>query len=353
MSVPGGEPAGQLGLKRGFLPVLYSTRVVFLLSRAGEDGGPGATTAMPYRDSLRQPDNMTLPLPPATPVAFTTPRLKDRAAHGAARFVPEYSEVFASIFTWWNALDALMATTADIPWQTGYVREVQVRRMVALVQEAAQRSPSQPITYCEVGSNGGHSVVSMLLASPRVQAFAFDPLEYSYSGPMVKLLRASFGERFNLTKGYSAQTVPHFVKVMRAAERSCDVVLVDGDHGFVGTYRDLRMLQRASSSTTAVVVDDVVPQCGEMLGGIDEADATEYCARVRRDTKGRESGRIVRPGAALRRAQADGLLSVQERYGPFAMGTRYNPCFRTNKGPWCGGQHQFDWGFAVARYVLT
>ena len=79
---------------------------------------------------------MTLPLPPATPVAFTTPRLKDRAAHGAARFVPEYSEVFASIFTWWNALDALMATTADIPWQTGYVREVQVRRMVALVQEA-------------------------------------------------------------------------------------------------------------------------------------------------------------------------------------------------------------------------
>jgi len=53
-----------------------------------------------------------------------------------------------------------------------------------------QRSPSQPITYCEVGSNGGHSVVSMLLASPRVQAFAFDPLEYSYSGPMVKLLRA-------------------------------------------------------------------------------------------------------------------------------------------------------------------
>ena len=84
------------------------------------------------RDTLRQPDNMTLPLPPATPVAFTTPRLKDRAAHGAARFVPEYSEVFASIFTWWNALDALMATTADIPWQTGYVREVQVRRMVAL-----------------------------------------------------------------------------------------------------------------------------------------------------------------------------------------------------------------------------
>ena len=78
---------------------------------------------------------MTLPLPPATPVAFTTPRLMDRAAHGAARFVPEYSEVFASIFTWWNALDALMATTADIPWQTGYVREVQVRRMVALVQE--------------------------------------------------------------------------------------------------------------------------------------------------------------------------------------------------------------------------
>ena len=106
------------------IPAAKGSRVSSKKASAAVPAAVAAAVMPNIRDTLRQPDNMTLPLPPATPVAFTTPRLKDRAAHGAARFVPEYSEVFASIFTWWNALDALMATTADIPWQTGYVREV-------------------------------------------------------------------------------------------------------------------------------------------------------------------------------------------------------------------------------------
>ena len=70
-----------------------------------------------------------------------------------------------------------------------------------------------------------------------------------------------------ITKGYSATTLPRFILSMRAAGRRCDLVLIDGDHGFVGTSNDLKVLRKASGPHTAVVVDDVVPQCGEGLGG--------------------------------------------------------------------------------------
>ena len=49
--------------------------------------------------------------------------------------------------------------------------------------------------------NGGHSAVSMLLAHPNLTAHVFDPLEYDYSAPVVKLLTDTFQERFALTKG--------------------------------------------------------------------------------------------------------------------------------------------------------
>ena len=45
------------------------------------------------------------------------------------------------------------------------------------------------------------------------------------------------------------------------------------------------------------------------------------------------------------------MIEVAERYGPYAMGTRENPCFRTRQGPRCGRPHEFDWGFVVARYL--
>ena len=95
----------------------------------------------------------------------------------------------------WNILDATMASApsgqSGVFWQTGYVRELQIRRMV----ELAQRLPTErPVHYCEIGMNGGHSAVSMLLAHPNLTAHVFDPLEYDYSAPVVKLLTDSFQE---------------------------------------------------------------------------------------------------------------------------------------------------------------
>ena len=71
--------------------------------------------------------------------------------------------------------------------------------------ELAQALPTErPVHYCEVGMNGGHSVVSMLLAHPNLTAHVFDPLEYDYSAPVVTLLTNSFQERFVITKGAHA-----------------------------------------------------------------------------------------------------------------------------------------------------
>lgn len=61
--------------------------------------------------------------------------------------------------------------------------------------------------------------------------------------------------------------------------------------------------------------------------------------------------RLHRPGAAVRKVASNGLVEVAERYGPYAMGTRENPCFRTRSGPRCGRPHEYDWGFVVVRYL--
>ena len=51
------------------------------------------------------------------------------------------------------------------------MRELQIRRMV----ELAQALPTErSVHYCEVGMNGGHSVVSMLLAHPNLTAHVTD-----------------------------------------------------------------------------------------------------------------------------------------------------------------------------------
>ena len=70
-------------------------------------------------------------------------------------------------------------------------------------------------------------------------------------------------------------------------------------------------------------------------------------------SKKRGDLRLHRPGSAVRKVVSNGVIEVAERYGPYAMGTRENPCFRTRRGPRCGRPHEFDWGFVVARYLNT
>lgn len=76
--------------------------------------------------------------------------------------------VFDKIFTLWNELDEIMWNATNLAessggaarvgrkhaWQTGYVRELQVRRMVELA-----RAPTTS-TYCEVRCCAGHTFLT-------------------------------------------------------------------------------------------------------------------------------------------------------------------------------------------------
>ena len=100
-------------------------------------------------------------------------------------------------------------------WQTGYLREVQVRRMVRLVQAARAAHPDRVLQYCEVGMNGGHSASAMLLADARLRAHVFDTVSLKYSHPVAELLETQFGGRFELHAGYSQDTLPGWIEAFR------------------------------------------------------------------------------------------------------------------------------------------
>ena len=288
------------------------------------------------------------PMPNSTSIAALLghSRLQE-AAVGRARFVPtNQPEIIAAVLTWWNVLDATMVSSgAGHFWQTGYVREVQMRHMVEIGAAAGAGSLDGVPRYCEVGMNGGHSVVAMLLSNPRLSAHVFDPFEYPYSERVATLLTTSFGERLKISRGYSRLTLPPFVESMAANGSHCDVLLVDGDHSEAGVRFDIQQLEALATRDSRLLVDDVVPACSP--NAVDEGDAADYCREVR--AMGNDD-RIVGPGHAVRQLAAERRIRLLERYGPFSMGSPASPCFRTRKGRHCGGRHQFDWGFVVAAF---
>ena len=62
-------------------------------------------------------------------------------------------------------------------------------------------------TYCEIGMNGGHSVIAMLEANENITAHVFDLMMWNYSNPIAALISTRFGKRFILHRGDSRKTV--------------------------------------------------------------------------------------------------------------------------------------------------
>ena len=264
------------------------------------------TCAPWHRDGLFQ-------RPGSSPVKQLPDRLRDppprlvEAKLGAARFIPgSLNETLTATYTMWNVLDAMMVVAMPAyAWQTGYVRELQLRRMVELA-----RAPGVS-TYCEIGFNGGHSSAAMLLANPTLTVHAFDLMAWEYSNATAALLRTTFGRRFRIHRGDSRVTVPlwasrHF--------RACDLTFIDGDHSTVGAMIDMLNMNNATAEGAYFVSDDINSN----------------------------------PGIALETLRALGHVRVTESYGPYDAPHLYNPCmrspsFRVNI---CKG-----WGFAVSQYV--
>ena len=231
-----------------------------------------------------------------------------------ARFIPNTTEeIMHATFTFWNVLDRVMWQSSRSNYQTGYVREMQVRRMVQLVANPSVK------TYCEVGMNGGHSASAMLQANPSLTVHSFDMMFWNYSWPVAQWLSLAFGNRFVLHPGNSRHTVPAWAEQLSRSAATpsekapCDVILVDGDHSMQGASADLRNFRTLARSLAPVVVDDTA----------------------------------TAPGGALKDLERAGTLRIVENYGPYDPPSRFNRCLRTvNRGHMC-----LPWGFSIAQYV--
>ena len=98
---------------------------------------------------------------------------------------------------------------------------------------------------------------------------------------------------------------------------SCDVLLVDGDHGHRGALQDIRNMRALAKPGAVLLVDD-----------LDEG-----------------------PGPALRQAQAEGLVEMLEMrmFNASTVADEVNPCIRRVRAPmW---NCKTTWGWAVARYL--
>ena len=144
-----------------------------------------------------------------------------------ARYIPlSENEKLASIYTWWNILDRIMeksyliknpvgsssdssSTTSTTntqlntgpKWMYGYIRDYQMKIYTESVHRLNKRnsisgsgsssgsdgndnnsssgsSGSSGKRYCEIGVNGGHGTIAMLLSDPLLDVVSFDLGEY-------------------------------------------------------------------------------------------------------------------------------------------------------------------------------
>ena len=235
----------------------------------------------------------------------------ERAEVGKSRFAPKsYQQYISSVLTLWNLLDRNIEAhlgLAGTPF--GYMRLVQLEAYSNLVL-----GKDQHITYCEIGFNGGHGTVAMLLANPKLVAHSFElGLNGPYSFSAASLLSTYFGSRFVFHEGSSWTTVPKFAATP-AGNHTCDVLLVDGDHSARGSFLDISNMQGLAKPGATLLIDDI------------------------------HDG----PGVALRKAEARGLLNITS-WNMYNRTQKENPCIRRVRPPmWhCAN----NWGWALGRYM--
>eukprot|EP00964_Phaeocystis_antarctica_P051566 scaffold30089_cov73-Phaeocystis_antarctica.AAC.1 len=131
------------------------------------------------------------------------------------RFQPRTLQQYhAAVATVWNLLDRNIEKAArncrshqhcpGTPF--GYIRPAQLEHYSSFVWRKG------PMRYCEIGFNGGHGTVAMLLANPKLQAHSFELGGYAYTAPAAELVHLYFGERFQYHLGNSQQLVPAFAE---------------------------------------------------------------------------------------------------------------------------------------------
>jgi hypothetical protein len=234
------------------------------------------------------------------------------------RFTPRTNnERLTAIYTWWNILDRLMEKTyllkntdgvfnVGAKWMYGYIRRHQMEeytKTLAMVDPQGRKK-----RYCEIGVNGGHGTVAMLLSDPLLDVVSFDLGAYKYSKRTYDLLSLSFPGRIKFHVGSSYDengakgTVTKFADlVMSGEEAPCDVILIDGDHRHHGAYMDILNARKVAACHNVLLFDDL----------------------------------NERSGGAFTQAVNEGVLIVRERFEGGKNNRKINPCLRWVGTPSC------------------
>lgn len=106
----------------------------------------------------------------------------------------------------------------------------------------------------EVGVNGGHSCLVMLLANPKATIAGFDICDHKYVKPCVEYLNKNFGNRIFLIEGSSDKTLSNFWAVF--PEKKFDLFHIDGSHIYQNANLDFFICRNMAHIGKSVVVFD-------------------------------------------------------------------------------------------------
>jgi precorrin-6B methylase 2 len=114
-------------------------------------------------------------------------------------------------------------------------------------------------TICEVGFNAGHSALLWLHANPKAEVIMFDIFTHNYSAKGEAFLRnytaLNAAERLVIHKGDSNSTLRSFHSAHPM--KKCDVISVDGAHGYEDVIQDFRGMKKMADQQWHVgLVDD-------------------------------------------------------------------------------------------------
>ena len=112
---------------------------------------------------------------------------------------------------------------------------------------------SKASNILEIGVNGGHSLIVMLLANPTATIYAFDICFHPYTIPCIEYLNAHFNNRIKFFKGDSKETLPKFKQDY--PELEIDLFHVDGMHEPDTDY-DFRNCYKLAKEGSVMMWDD-------------------------------------------------------------------------------------------------
>ena len=107
----------------------------------------------------------------------------------------------------------------------------------------------------EIGFNGGHSALIMLLANPDAKIVSFDICCHKYVIPCFEYLSKHFPSRIELVSGNYLQSLPEYIR--KFPERKFDLFHIDGDHSASVANTDFQNCLKISHYGSYVIWDDV------------------------------------------------------------------------------------------------